>query len=182
MSTGTALLSAAEMVQRLARDYESFAAAAKALTGIGSLENHQAELMVQRDALLAELEVIKATTAQSLLDGQALKDQLADELIAFHDARNSDWVEAKAKAAELITNANATGGALTAECDRICKDAYAAMEREQSDASEELRALHGAIEQAKGDLVRATEALHETQEQRQKLLNYLDTMRSTPVL
>ena len=182
MSTGTELLSAAEMVQRLARDYESFAAAAKALTGIGSLENHQAELMVQRDARLAELERIKATTEQSLLDGQALKDQLADELIAFHDARNAEWADAKAKAAELIANATSTADALK----KAARDEAAATAQKATaaneDASDHLHYLLDATEKAKADLAVATEALTETQEQRQKLLNYLDVMRSTPVL
>jgi hypothetical protein len=182
MSTGTDLLTAAEMVTRLARDYEGFAAAAKALTGIGSLENHQAELLIQRDARLAELERIKAATEQSLKDGQALKDQLADELIAFHDARNAEWADAKAKAAELIANATSTADAMRAEASRVIAGKYAELEKEQSNATDQLQSLHAAIDQAKADLAATTDALTEAQLQRHKLLDYLDVMRSTQVL
>ena len=181
MATGTDLIQAGETLERLAMQYEGIYTASIALKGIGSLSNHLVELTAKREAILAELDLIKATSAQSLLDGQALKDQLADELIAFHDARNAEWADAKAKAADLITNANATADALRKAAQDEADATTTAMTQTIADETTRLEVVRAELDQARVDRDAALAALTEAQANRQQLLHYLDVMRSLPV-
>ena len=105
MATGTDLTQAGETLERLARHYEGLHKAAAALKGIGSLENHVVELTAKRHALLAEIDLHKETHAQCCAEGDALKAQLADEVLACTAARAQERADAEAQAIAILARA-----------------------------------------------------------------------------
>lgn len=181
MALGTDLIAAGDTLERLAMQYEGIYTASIALKGIGSLSNHLVELTAKRDELLKDLERITRDNedAHDALEATRSTIEHEKDQAGLFAAVQKEIAQAEAN--EIISRANAAAAAVKANAEKEIAEKTAQLIKDQADSNEYLAFIAHEHTQAKSDLAVATAALTETLEQRQKLLNYLDVMRSMPV-
>lgn len=174
-------LKAGESIARLASLYEDMVFASKALTDIGILENHLKELRAVRD--------------ESLKQNKAWSDERAagrvQHAVDMQDLEN-EKIGWKLKWAEEILKERLTAAAFTKQskdaADKLVEDAKKTAHDvigEKEDAllalDEELKEVRKLTESGNATLDNLNNQIAVAQDARQKLMNYLDEIRSKPV-
>lgn len=158
MGTGNELILAGETLERMAMQYEGMVTAAAALKGIGSIENHLAELTVKRDSLLSDIERITRENTRThdalIATREAITAALAEAQIAAALAQKRFIAEAE----QIITRANEAAAAVKVAAEDESKAIVTKANETADEAFEHLQLLLVSSDKAREDRKAAEDA------------------------
>ena len=151
MGKGNELIMAGETLDRMAMQYEGMVSAAKALKGIGSIENHLEELIAKRDAQMKTIDALENDIADANDALDAVRSKIENEKSQAEMFAAAQKDIAQAEANEIITRANAAAAAVTEQTNTVIEGKYADVAAEEAKLAELVAFAHEGVEKAKAE-------------------------------